>query len=139
MQDLPDGTWLAHLRRTTPAAERNAEPMLVRVIDYTLDHGRVREGAGEAMTYRLFTTMLDPDQAPALDLAIAYVQRWEIENAFAVDTSGAALRRALEISTDVVKINLTEAQAAVGDGSLDARTPAPRSCSNRPGARNSWW
>lgn len=103
--------------------------MLFRVIDYTLDHGRVREGAGEAMTYRLFTTMLDPDQAPALDLAIAYVQRWEIENAFAVDTSGAALRRALEISTDVVKINLTEAQAAAtgrGPGTHGGDRRCPR-------------
>ncbi len=85
VQDLPDGTWLAHLRRTTPAAERNAEPMLVRVIDYTLDDGRVdgraRDGAA-ATVYRLFTTLLDPEQAPAVDLASAYAQRWEIENAF---------------------------------------------------------
>ncbi len=80
VQDLPDGTWLGHLRRSTPAAERNAEPMVVRVIDYTLDDGRARQGEGEAVTYRLFTTMLDPVQA--LDLAMAYAQRWEIENAF---------------------------------------------------------
>ena len=82
VQDLPDGTWLGHLRRSTPAAERNAEPMLVRVIDYTLDDGRVREGEGAAVTYRLFTTLLDPVQAPAVDLAMAYAQRWEIENGF---------------------------------------------------------
>jgi hypothetical protein len=87
VQDLPDGTWLAHLRRKTPAAQRNGEPALVRVIDYTLDDGRVRgdgdgDGAGGAVTYRLFTTMLDPEQAPAVDLAMAYAQRWEIENAF---------------------------------------------------------
>jgi len=80
VEDLPDGTWLGHLRRTTPASQRNAEPMLVRVIDYTLDDGGVR--AGEAVTYRLFTTLLDPAQAPAVDLAMAYAQRWEIENAF---------------------------------------------------------
>lgn len=79
VQDLPDGTWLAHLRRKTPAAERNAEPMLVRVIDYTLGDG---DGAGGAVTYRLFTTLLDPVQAPAVALAMAYAQRWEIENAF---------------------------------------------------------
>jgi len=83
VQDLPEGTWLAHLRRTTPAAQRNAEPMLVRVIDYTLDDGRDdgRDGAA-ATAYRLFTTLLDPEQAPAADLASAYAQRWEIENAF---------------------------------------------------------
>lgn len=84
VRDLADGTWLAHLRRTTPASQRNAEPMLVRVIDYTLDDGRPpRSGAaGEPVTYRLFTTLLDPEQAPAVHLATAYAQRWEIENAF---------------------------------------------------------
>ena len=80
LQDLPDGSWLAHLQQTHSAAARRAEPILVRVIDYTLDDGRAREG--EAVTYRLFTTLLDPVQAPAADLAIAYVQRWEIESAF---------------------------------------------------------
>jgi len=82
VEDLPDGTWLGHLRGKTHTAERNAEPMLVRVIDYTLDDGRVREGEGAALTYRLFTTLLDPDQAPAVDLAAAYAERWEIESAF---------------------------------------------------------
>jgi IS4 transposase len=33
-------------------------------------------------TYRLFTTIVDPDDASAVDLAVAYAQRWEIENAF---------------------------------------------------------
>jgi hypothetical protein len=86
LQDLPDGSWLAHLRRSTGAAERNAGPMLVGVIDYTLEQtetqGTATEGAADAVVYRLFTTMLDPDQAPATELAAAYAQRWEIENAF---------------------------------------------------------
>ena len=51
--------------------------MLVRVIDY-----RVEDGRENASTYRLFTTLLDPDEAPAEDLAAAYAQRWEIELAF---------------------------------------------------------
>ena len=79
IKDLDDGTWLAHLRGKTPATERNAEPMLVRVIDYTIDDGR---DAGEPVTYRLFTTLLDPETAPAAELAAAYAQRWEIESAF---------------------------------------------------------
>ena len=33
-------------------------------------------------SYRLFTTMLDPAEASAVDLAGAYTQRWEIEMAF---------------------------------------------------------
>ncbi|WP_109506071.1 IS4 family transposase [Nocardioides speluncae] len=77
LQDLPDGSWLAHLRRTTPASARREEPMLVRVIDYTIDDGRQNPAA-----YRLFTTLLDPDQVAAVDLAGAYTQRWEIELTF---------------------------------------------------------
>ncbi len=77
LHDLPDGSWLAHLRRSTPASERRQEPMLVRVIDYTIDDGR-----DNAETYRLFTTVLDPAEAPAEELAAAYIQRWEIESTF---------------------------------------------------------
>ena len=50
---------------------------MIRVIDYRIDDGRANDE-----TYRLFTTLLDPDEAPAADLAIAYAQRWEIEGAF---------------------------------------------------------
>ena len=71
VRDLEDGSWLARLQKTT---ERKSEPMLVRVVDYTLDDGRAN-----ATTYRLFTTLLDPTEASAVDLAAAYHQRWEIE------------------------------------------------------------
>lgn len=74
VQDLDDGSWLAHLRRSTPASARREEPMLVRVIDYTIDDGR-----DNPTSYRLFTTLLDPDEVNAVDLAAAYTQRWEIE------------------------------------------------------------
>jgi DDE family transposase len=77
LEDLRDGSWLAHLRQTHSAAARRAEPILVRVIDYTIEDGREN-----STTYRLFTTLLDPDEAPATDLATAYAQRWEIELAF---------------------------------------------------------
>jgi hypothetical protein len=77
IEDLPDGSWLAHLRRTTPAAARREEPMLVRVLDYTLDDGRENPTA-----YRLFTTMTDPAEVTATDLAAAYIQRWEVELTF---------------------------------------------------------
>jgi hypothetical protein len=77
VEDLPDGSWLADLRQTHSKAARAAEPMRVRVIDYTLDDGRENP-----TWYRLFTTLLDPDEASAVDLAAAYAQRWEIELAF---------------------------------------------------------
>ena len=69
--DLEDGSWLAHLRKST---DRKGEPMLVRVVDYTIEDGRENPA-----TYRLFTTLLDPTEASAVDLAAAYNQRWEIE------------------------------------------------------------
>jgi len=77
LRDLDDGSWLAHLRRSTPAAARREEPMLVRVVDYTIADGRENPTG-----YRLFTTLLDPDEVSASDLAAAYIQRWEIELAF---------------------------------------------------------
>jgi len=77
VQDLPDGSWLASLRGLTPAAERRQEPMLVRVVDYTVEDGREN-----LTTYRLFTTLLDPAEVTAVDLAATYTQRWEIELAF---------------------------------------------------------
>jgi Insertion element 4 transposase N-terminal/Transposase DDE domain len=77
LQDLPDGSWLAHLRRSTPASARHEEPMLVRVIDYTIDDGRQNP-----TRYRLFTTLTDPAEVTAVDLAAAYTQRWEIELTF---------------------------------------------------------
>jgi IS4 transposase len=49
------------------------------VIDYSIDDGR----GDPTGPYRLFTTLLDPSEAPAEDLAYAYAQRWEIETAFA--------------------------------------------------------
>ncbi|MBV9921318.1 MAG: IS4 family transposase [Pseudonocardia sp.] len=77
LRDLDDGSWLAHLRGLTPAAARREEPMLVRVIDYSINDGR-----DNAIVYRLFTTITDPDQASAAELAAAYTERWEIESTF---------------------------------------------------------
>jgi hypothetical protein len=74
LEDLPDGSWLAHLQASK---DRHSAPMLARIIDYTLDDGR-----DNPTVYRLVTTMLDPAEAPAADLAAAYAQRWEIESVF---------------------------------------------------------
>jgi hypothetical protein len=76
IETLPDGSWLAELRPSGNAG-RNAEPLVIRVIDYQIDDGRPNDE-----TYRLFTTIIDPNEASAVDLAVAYTQRWEIENAF---------------------------------------------------------
>ncbi len=75
VQDLPDGSWLAHLKKSTDHTD--TPPMLVRVVDYTVDDGRANPE-----TYRLFTTLLNPDDVSATELAAAYHQRWEIELTF---------------------------------------------------------
>lgn len=45
------------------------------VIEYRLK-GRSKE------VYRLVTTILDPVEAPAVELAALYAKRWEIESVF---------------------------------------------------------
>ena len=77
-QELADGSFLSVIRPTGVGRHEAAEQAItVRVIDYTLpgvDDGRPR--------YRLLTTLLDPLQAPAMELAALYQQRWEIEAVF---------------------------------------------------------
>ena len=72
---LDDHSWLALIH---PSVEdKTVEPITVRIIDYTVDDGR-----DNPESYRLFTTILDPAAASAIELAAAYAQRWEIELAF---------------------------------------------------------
>ena len=70
---MPDGSWLGDLRGVR---DRKSEPMPIRVIDYTIDDGRASSAHSEG--YRLFTTLLDPAEVSATDLAAAYHQRWEV-------------------------------------------------------------
>ena len=76
-QRLADGSYLSHLYPSERDWRRKTNGLPVRIIDYRL------EGIADAEPiYRLATTMLDPTQAPATELAALYHQRWEIENAF---------------------------------------------------------
>ena len=80
IEDLPDGSWLARIDPPR-ALRKSVEPMVVRVVDYTIEDGR-EDGREGDTSYRLFTTITDPEQATATDLALVYAQRWEIENVF---------------------------------------------------------
>ena len=51
---------------------------VVRVIEYQV-RGR---GPEEPETYRLITTVLDPAETTAIELADAYHRRWELEGSF---------------------------------------------------------
>jgi len=75
IRTLEDDSWLAQVRPTV--GDKTVEPITVRVIDYTVDDGR-----DNPESYRLFTTIVDPAQASATELAAAYAERWEIELAF---------------------------------------------------------
>jgi IS4 transposase len=78
-EQLPDGSWLARLRRFSNYHMRGTD-VEVRVIDYGLDDPGRPHAEGR---YRLITTITDPQAAPAADLAALYPQRWEFETALA--------------------------------------------------------
>ena len=73
---LPDGSYLSRIYPGERDWRHKTNGVIVRVIDYVL------EGVAEAEPiYRLVTTLLDPEQAPARELAALYHERWEIETA----------------------------------------------------------
>jgi hypothetical protein len=76
LQMLEDGSYLSQIRAATDRRDGLA-PTVVRVVEYTLgnDPGRPTQPA----PIRLLTTILDPTQAPAAELAALYHQRWEFE------------------------------------------------------------
>ncbi|MGW5659849.1 IS4 family transposase [Streptomyces sp. NPDC003758] len=75
LKALPDGSWLSELC-TREDQRAGREPVPVRVVHYRLDD-LGRPGLDEG--YVLVTTLLDPDQAPAAELAALYAERWECE------------------------------------------------------------
>jgi len=74
---LPDGSYLSKIYPTTKDRRHDTNGVTVRAIDYKL-----RSVPGAEPLYRLITTILDPDLAPASELAALYHERWEIETAF---------------------------------------------------------
>lgn len=75
-----DGSFASHVYPGTKARRNHTDAIAVRVVEYTLDRA---DAESSERTYRLLTTITDPDAAPADELAQLYFQRWEIETAFA--------------------------------------------------------
>jgi hypothetical protein len=75
---LDDGSYLSVMRPTgVGLAEAARQEMPVRVIEYALP------GMPAAQSrYRLITSILDAEKAPAMELAALYHRRWEIESVF---------------------------------------------------------
>jgi len=78
--ELADGSYLSHL--AAPGTRGRGQRITVRVIEYTLRASESAHPHKAGELYRLVTTILDPDLAPAEELAGAYAQRWEIESVF---------------------------------------------------------
>jgi len=72
---LPDGSYLSRIYVNTAERRKRRKGIQVRVIEYRLESLPKAEGI-----YRLITTILDPEQGPAQELAARYHERWEIEN-----------------------------------------------------------
>lgn len=90
---LPDGSYLSEV--ATPRLHRGktrmdfgrvdprfATHIPVRVVEYRIHHDDNRKEGNPENIVRLITTILDPDEATATELAEAYAQRWEIESSF---------------------------------------------------------
>ena len=75
-QRLRDGSYLSRIYPSTPDRRKERNGIVVRVIDY-----RLKDIPGAEPVYRLITTILDPAQAPAKELAALYHERWEMETA----------------------------------------------------------
>jgi len=73
---LPDGSYLSRIYASTSDRRNQRHGITVRVIDY-----RLKDVKDAEPIYRLITTILDPAQAPATELAALYHERWEIETA----------------------------------------------------------
>jgi len=71
---LQDGSYLSHVYPSSADRRNRRNGIAVRVIEY-----RLKEVEGSESLYRLVTTILDHTQAPAVELAALYHERWEIE------------------------------------------------------------
>lgn len=70
-EQYADGSYLSEIYAAQDRCRVHGQ--LVRVAEYTI------VGHEEAGPVRLITTILDPEQAPAAELAALYHERWEVE------------------------------------------------------------
>lgn len=73
---LADDSYLSTIYPSDKDRRHRTNGIRVRVIEY-----RLQGVPGAEPIYRLATSILDPEQAPAAELAALYHERWEIETA----------------------------------------------------------
>jgi hypothetical protein len=77
LERLPDGSYRSELRWNYFCTSPDRTAIPVRVIEYTLP-----DVSSAEPSYRLVTSVLEPERAPAAELAALYHERWEMETAF---------------------------------------------------------
>jgi len=76
LKRFPDGSYLSVIYPSLRDRRKKTHGVEIRVIEYVL------EGVPDAEPlYRLLTTILDTEKAPAQELAALFHERWEIETA----------------------------------------------------------
>jgi IS4 transposase len=75
-KQLPDGSYFSRIYASEKEQRHGKNGVFVRVIEY-----RLQGIPGAEPIYRLLTTILDHEAAPAVELAALYHERWEIETA----------------------------------------------------------
>lgn len=75
VERLPDGSYIAEV---IPPPKSGMVSFQLRAIEYKLPDAQ----DGKDELYRLVTTILDPKQAPAKELALLYHERWDVEGFF---------------------------------------------------------
>ena len=73
---LSDGSYLSQIFASERDRRRNTGGVVVRVVEY-----RLQGVLGAEPIYRLLTTLLDAEGAPAEELVVLYHERWEMETA----------------------------------------------------------
>jgi hypothetical protein len=76
---LGDGSFLSRIYPTQKDRRHETRGVRVRVVEYLLDPPP--SASGEETRYRLLTTILEDERAPAAELAGLYPERWEFETA----------------------------------------------------------
>ena len=92
LEVLPDGSYLSEITNQARVSKTRidadkiddlslATHIKIRVVEYQIG-GHTGQEDDTSETFRLMTSITDPDQASATELANTYHQRWEIESAF---------------------------------------------------------
>ena len=142
LETLPDGSYISKLSDPVAANKRRDQVRKhvrnlvdvpghrVRVIEYQVTD---RDGAeAEPETYRLVTTLLDPDEVPATELCSLEHCRWELESTFnEIKTSQRGARIVLRSKSPPTVYSVLRAPA---HPPRRARVDAPR----KPGRLGGW-